>query len=157
MAQVTTMNETETTAALRLTRQFKAPREAVFKAWTDAKALAAWFGPEGMETRKVKMDPRPGGRFSLEMYEADGVYPVSGAFREVTPPERLVLSWIWGSGELEGLETVVTVELREKDGGTELTLTHEGLPSDRARELHGQGWTGSFNCLERYLADGKGQ
>ena len=152
MTQSNPVDAGETTAVLQLNRFFKAPRETVFRAWTDPEALAAWFGPEGVRARNVEVDPRPGGRFSLEMYETDGIYPLSGTFREVSPPERLVLSWVWGSGELEGLESVVTVELREKDGGTELTLTHAGLPTDRARVMHGHGWTGSFNCLEQFLA-----
>lgn len=138
---------------LRLTRHIKASREAVFKAWTDPVALAAWFGPEGVKTRNVNIDPRPGGAFSLEMYEPDGVYPLSGVYREVRPPERLVFSWIWGHGELAGLETTVTIELRERDGGTELTLLHEGLPTPTAVEKHEGGWIGCFNCLERYFAD----
>jgi uncharacterized protein YndB with AHSA1/START domain len=154
MTPTNLLGKTEARPVLRLTRRFDAPREAVFRAWTDAAALATWFGPEGVKTRQVVSDPRPGGRFSLEMYESDGVYPVSGAYREVMPPERLVLSWIWGNGELEGLETLVTVELREKDGGTELTLIHEGLPTDVARGKHEGGWVSSFDCLERFLADG---
>lgn len=150
-------DESATLPILRLTRHFKAPREAVFRAWTDPKALAAWFGPDGVQSRNVVIDARAGGRFSLEMYESDGVYPVAGVYREVTPPDRLVLSWIWGNGELEGLETVLTIELREKDGGTELTLTHEGLPTDTARGKHAEGWSSSLDCLERFLADGSAQ
>ncbi len=155
MTPTNLLDETGTRPVLRLTRHFNAPREAVFRAWTDAKALASWFGPDGTRTRKVEIDPRPGGRFSLEMYESDSVYPASGVYRELTPPERLVFSWVWGNGELKGLETVVTVELREKDGGTELTLLHEGLPTDVARGKHEGGWVSSFDCLERFLADGR--
>ncbi len=155
MTPTNLLDETQTRPVLRLTRHFNAPREAVFRAWTDPKALAAWFGPDGVQTRKVEIDPRPGGRFSLEMYESDGIYPVAGVYREVAPPERLVLSWIWGNGELEGLETIVTIELRKKDGGTELTLLHEGLPTDVARGKHEGGWVSSFDCLERFLADGQ--
>lgn len=142
----------ESRPTLRLTRQINAPREAVFKAWTDPEALTAWFGPEGVKTRNVRVDPRPGGQFSLEMYEPDNVYPLSGTYREVNPPERLVFSWIWGHGELDGLETTVTIELRERDGGTELILLHEGLPTPTANEKHEGGWIGCFNCLERYLS-----
>lgn len=155
MTPTNLLDETGTRPVLRLTRHFNAPREAVFRAWTDAKALASWFGPDGTRTRKVEIDPRPGGRFSLEMYESDSVYPASGVYRELTPPELLVFSWVWGNGELKGLETVVTVELREKDGGTELTLLHEGLPTDVARGKHEGGWVSSFDCLERFLADGR--
>lgn len=152
MTPTSSGDDTATLPALRLVRRFSAPRDVVFRAWTDANALAAWFGPDGVQTRKVVAEPRPGGRFSLEMYESDGVYPVTGLYREVVPPERLVLSWIWGHGELQGLETIVTIELREKEGGTEMTLLHEGLPTAIARDKHKGGWVSSFDCLERFLA-----
>ena len=77
---------------LRLERHFAASPEAVFRAWTDPEALAAWFGPQGGETRKVAVDLRPGGRYSLEMIEPDGVHPLSGVYQEVAPPERLVMT-----------------------------------------------------------------
>ena len=137
---------------LRLERHFAASPEAVFRAWTDPEALAAWFGPHGVETRKVQIDLRPGGRYSLEMFEPDGVYPLSGVYREVTPPERLVMTWVWGHGELEGMEMLVTIELRAAKGGTDLTLTHEKLPSESAREKHQFGWTGCLDCLAQHLA-----
>ena len=142
----------EQTLTLRLERHFTAPPEAVFRAWTDPKALAAWFGPDGVSCRKVEVDLRPDGRYSLEMYEADGVYPLSGTYREVSPPDRLVFTWTWGHGELEGLEMLVTIELRAADGGTDLTLIHEKLPSDTACEKHQFGWTGCLDGLEQFLA-----
>lgn len=151
MAQTNRADDAAGQPVLRLARHFQAPRQAVFRAWTDPQALATWFGPEGVKTRNVEVDPRPGGTFRLEMYEADGVYSLSGVYREVVPPERLVFSWVWGHGELEGLETLVTIELQEKDGGTELTLVHEGLPTPTAREKHEGGWIGCFDCLDRHL------
>ncbi len=157
MDQTNLRDRPATPPVLRLTRHFKASREAVFRAWTEPDALAAWFGPDGVQTRNVVIEARAGGRFSLEMYEKDGVYPVSGLYREVRPPERLVLTWVWGHGELKGLETVVTVELRERDGGTDLTLVHEGLPTDLARGKHEGGWVGCFDCLERFLASEMGE
>lgn len=139
---------------LELSRHFAAPREAVFRAWTDPAALAAWFGPGSVTSRNVEIDLRPGGGYSLEMHESDGnIYPLSGVYREVTPPERLVFTWIWGHGELDGVEMLVTIELREKDGGTELRLIHEALPSATASEKHEQGWTGCLDSLESFLAD----
>ena len=137
---------------LRLERHFAAAPEAVFRAWTDPEALAAWFGPQGVKTRNVEVDLRPGGRYSLEMFEPDGVHPLSGVYQEVTPPERLVMTWAWGHGDLEGLEMLVTIELRPAKGGTNLTLIHERLPSDSARDKHQFGWTGSLDSLEQFLA-----
>ena len=140
------------TQSLRIERHFAASPEAVFRALTDPEALAAWFGPGNVACRNVQVDLRPGGRYSLEMYEPDGVYPLSGVYREVTPPERLVMTWAWGHGELNGVEMLVTIELRAAAGGTGLTLIHEKLPSDGAREKHEFGWTGCFDSLEKFLA-----
>ena len=151
MSQAMPIPEDET-RTLRLERHFAASPEAVFKAWTDPAALAAWFGPQGVETRNVEIDLRPGGRYSLEMCESDGVYPLSGVYREVTPPRRLVMTWVWGHGELDGLEMLVTIELASARGGTDLTLIHENLPSDTAREKHEGGWTGCLESLEQFLA-----
>jgi len=135
---------------LIITRHLRAPREAVFRAWTDPEALVQWFGPESVTARLVSLDPRPGGRYSLEMHGADGgVYPLSGEYREVSPPSRLVFTWIWGSGDFAGVETLVTVNLDDINGETRLTLTHERLANEHALELHNQGWTSTLGRLER--------
>lgn len=152
---------TETTAApqdglvLRLTRRFAAPREAVFRAWTDPEELAKWFGPDTAEARNIRIDLRPGGAYSLELHEADGtVFPLSGVYREVRPPERLVFTWTWGAGGMAGVETLVTVEFRTAGAGTEVALTHAGLPSADFRDKHEQGWTGTLGCLDRLVEQG---
>ncbi len=143
---------TDESLTLRLTRRLAASRERVFRAWTDPDALAAWYGPEGVQTRKVQVDLRPGGSYSLEMHEADGeVYPLSGVYREILPPQRLVMTWTWGHGVLDGLETLLTIELHEADGGTELVLLHERLPTQTARDKHEEGWTSALAVLEQYL------
>lgn len=138
---------------LRLTRVFAASPETVFRALTDPEALSRWFGPPGVACRNVQVDLRPGGRYSLEMAEADGsVYPLAGSYREVEAPRRLVMTWIWGHGELEGVETLVTIELREAAGGTELALTHENLPTPTALEKHQGGWIACFDSLDTFLS-----
>jgi len=153
MASSTANVAMDTVPALRLTRSFSAPREAVFKAWTDPEELAKWFGPTGITARDVKVDLRPGGNYSLMMVGEKGTHPLSGVYREIKAPERLVFSWIWGAGDLDGVEMQVTVEFEDtKDGGTMLTLTHERLPSLEASEHHTQGWTGCLDSLQEYLA-----
>ncbi len=145
----------EFAAALRLSRRFKAPREAVFRAFTDPAALAKWFGPENVNVTKVEVDLRPGGAYSMVFNAADGdTHGLSGVYREIDPPGRLVMTWVWDHGGMAGIETLVTIELAEASGETELTLTHEKLPSQEFRELHGQGWTSSFTCLDRVIAEG---
>jgi len=145
--------DTTTVPALSITRRFAAPREAVFRAWTDPEELAQWFGPAGATARDVEVDLRPGGHYRMTLIESNGVHPLSGVYREVNAPERLVFSWIWGHGEIAGVEMQVTIDFEEtKDGGTLLTLTHECLPSPLAREHHEQGWLGCLDSLQEHLA-----
>ena len=145
------MHESTIEADLELRRVFRAPRERVFRAWTEADALGAWFGPQGTTTRVAEFDPRPGGRYRFEMAEG-GEYVVGGLFREVVPPERLVFTWRWENGAFAGVETEVRITLADVDGGTELTLVHRRLPGGDARQKHADGWTGCFDCLARHLA-----
>jgi len=152
MASRQTSADVASVPALVLTRRLKAPREAVFRAWTRPDEMAQWFGPKGMTSRDVKIDLRPGGCYSLEMYGPDGTYPLSGVYREVAPPARLVFTWIWGHGEIAGVEMLVTLDFAEtKNGGTLLTLTHERLPSQSARDQHEQGWISTLDCLEEHV------
>jgi uncharacterized protein YndB with AHSA1/START domain len=80
------------------TRIFDAPRELVYRAWTDAKQLARWFPPEGFSSPRCEVDPRPGGVIRVDMKAPDGppfdgkVFPGPGVFREVVPNERLVFT-----------------------------------------------------------------
>jgi uncharacterized protein YndB with AHSA1/START domain len=80
------------------------------------------------------------------------IHKLSGVFREVVRPERLVYTWTWGQGDLGGIESLVTLEFVARGEATEVRLTHEMLPGQAACELHGAGWTGSFDCLDRALS-----
>jgi uncharacterized protein YndB with AHSA1/START domain len=71
-------------------RTFEAPRELVFKAWTEPAYLERWWGPAGFSTAGCTVDARPGGGFSLVMIAPSGLeLPVAGRFEEVAPPERI--------------------------------------------------------------------
>ena len=149
-AQVKTVHDDDT--VLTLTRTFAAPREAIFRAFTEAEILRTWWGPKGTTCPVAEIDARPGGRYRIEMHAPDGsVYVATGEFREVAPPERLVFTFIWCEGEMAGHETLVTVELRDHGGATELTLTHERFPDAAKRDMHNQGWSSSLDCLADIL------
>ncbi|HET6251173.1 MAG TPA: SRPBCC domain-containing protein [Tepidisphaeraceae bacterium] len=76
-----------------ITRVFDARRELVFKAWTDPAHLSRWWGPRPFTTPVCEMDVRPGGKYRIVMRSADGVdYPITGVFREVDSPRRLVMT-----------------------------------------------------------------
>ncbi len=150
-------NPTETEArVLHIKRRFTASRDAVFSALTDPEALAQWFGPEGVTVKVVSLDLRPGGGYSFEFHGSEGgFHALTGSYLEIERPKRLVATWIWGQGDYAGVETRVTYELSEVDGGTELSLTHENLVDAEARDKHDQGWTSTLGCLERFLQANK--
>ena len=80
---------------LVLERVFDAPRELVFKAWTDPKMMARWWGPTYFTNPVCELDARPGGAILIHMTSPDGTaYPMKGTFEEVVPPERLAFSAI---------------------------------------------------------------
>src|ERR1700692_616388 len=96
----------ENNIKLELSRVFDAPRELVFKAWTDPNQFKQWFGAaacDGSLLQSVKLNARIGGRYRIQVRRADGeFFTTVGIYRQVKPPERLVFTWAFerdGSGE----------------------------------------------------------
>ena len=139
--------------SLSLTRMFNAPRARVFEAFTREDAIQQWYGPEGFTVPSVRIDPRPGGKYRIEMHSPDGaVYVVVGEFREVKPPEKLVFSWAWLDGAGVGPSSLVTLTFAENAGQTELKLVHSGFATAESRDGHEKGWASSFESLAQMLA-----
>lgn len=118
---------TENKTELIITRTFKAPRELVWRAWTDPKHVMQWWGPNGFSNSSCEADLRTGGRFTLNMCAPDGnTYPCTGIYREIVEPERIVYdseadeSHPCGAGLPP--RSRVTVTFTEQDGKTTLTL-----------------------------------
>lgn len=108
---------------LAITRIFDAPRETVFKAWTDSQHLKRWWGPTGFTNPVCEIDLRPGGAIRIDMRAPDGtVYPMGGSFIEIAEPSRLVFTSIaldkQGDAMFENLNTVTF-----EDHGTQTKLT----------------------------------
>ena len=141
-----------------ITRVFDAPRELVFKMWTDPKHVAQWWGPKGFTNPVCEMDARPGGALRIVMRGPDGAeYPMTGVFREIAAPERLVFTNV--AVDKEGhplLEGLTTVTFAHEGGKTKLTLRTRavGLVAQAARMLEGMeaGWTQSIDRLEEHVA-----
>jgi uncharacterized protein YndB with AHSA1/START domain len=143
---------------LRLSRSFAAPREAVFRAFTDPAEMAKWWGPKGYTVPVCELDARPGGAWRTRMRDPDGgTHCVGGVYREVVPPQRLAFTLAWDGEGGPGHQTLVEIELAERGGTTTLTLTHERFETPEGRDKHAQGWSSSFDCLDAYLAGGSGQ
>jgi uncharacterized protein YndB with AHSA1/START domain len=138
-------------AAIALSRVFAAPRERVFRAWTDPAEVAGWWWPW---SPSVEIDLRVGGTYRLAaVHPAAGLLAVTGAFREVRPPERLVYTWRW-EGEADAAETLVTVEFRAlADGATEVALAHDRFPSVDLADRHRQGWDDCLDRLEDHVRE----
>jgi uncharacterized protein YndB with AHSA1/START domain len=139
---------------LTITRIFDAPRSLVFKAWTDSDHIARWWGPRGFKSDVIKNDLRPGGAYRIHMLGPDGDHWTQGVYREVVPPERLVMvgSWADAQGNPTRPETTLTLLFEDVGGKTKLTLHNAIFESVTARDLHNGGWNSSLDCLAEYLA-----
>ncbi len=133
-------------------RVFDAPRELVFKVWTEPEHISKWYGPEGTETRVDEYDFTVGGAWKYVMVMPDGSEkPIVGVFTEITPPERVVTTDT--SEQAGGL--VLTVSFEDLGGRTKLTLhtLHTSVEQKEMHEKYGvmTGWQSSFNRLEEHL------
>ncbi len=140
-----------------LTRIFDAPRELVYRMWTEPEHMARWWGPDCFTNPVCEMDVRPGGALRIVMRGPDGTeYPMTGTFREVAPPERLVLSTIARDAEEKPLlENLISVTFAAEGGQTKLTVQSEatGLVPISAQMLAGmeEGWSQSLVRLAALL------
>lgn len=144
--------QSQTEHSLNLKRTFAAPRERVFRAWTDVKQFALWFHPSAEYTTVISaLDLRVGGAYSLEMHHKDGnVHKLEGRYKEVRPPEKLVFTWQWQRGDFP-TETLVTVEFRDLGSSTEVSLLHQNFTNIEDRDKHNEGWSGCLGQLEAFL------
>ena len=139
---------------LRMERVIAATPERLFELWTDPEELAKWWGPEGFTTPTYAMDVRPGGRWHTTMRRPDGSeHVVSGIYRAIEPPRRLVFTWGWDDDAgMRGHETEVTVTFKPAPGGTRMTLLQQTFVDADSRNRHQHGWGSSFVCLTREAA-----
>jgi len=138
---------------LEIKRFINAPRERVYRAWTDPAQLKEWWGPEGVRTRKFSADTHVGGKYRWDLLNQEGEeMSVFGEYRELIPGKKIVFTWKWDDDDdWKPHNSVVTIELSDRDGGTELTLIHEKLPSEASRDRHNEGWTSVLDRLEKFF------
>ena len=146
-------NNADAERELIIRRTFDAPRELVFRAWTEPQLLAQWSCPRGFTCSENRGELRVGGAFSACMRSPEGTeHRLRGVYREIVPPERLVFTHCWVDERgTPGPETLVTVILAERGGRTEM-MFHQGLfASIAARDGHEQGWASCFERLAELL------
>jgi uncharacterized protein YndB with AHSA1/START domain len=138
-----------------ITRIFEAPRERVFRAWTDPDEVAAWFGPESLDTprERIHIDLRVGGRYELTMVQRGGgtEFPVAYEILELVEPELIVLRSdpMPDVGMHEG--TVLRVEFHDHGAKTRMTLS-DGPYTPEGRGHAEAGWSAAFDKLAAVVA-----
>lgn len=137
--------------SLQIKKIIKAKRQKVFEAWTQPDLMNQWYTP-GNRTIRASCDLRIGGAYQVEMKgEKDGqnvTHTTGGVYRKIIPNELLSFTWGW-AGDSEP-ETLVTVTLRDVEGGTELTLVHERFADTESRDGHQQGWAACLENLDKF-------
>jgi Uncharacterized conserved protein len=129
----------ERVPTIKIIREFDAPRERVFRAWTDPELYAQWVGPRSVTTKVTKWTARTGGEWAFtNLVDGQEVASFFGSFHEVRAPERLVWTFTW-----EGAPDGVSLE----------TMTFEELPGGRTR-VTGLSVVESFETREQILASG---
>ncbi len=138
-----------------ITRIFEAPREQVFRAWTDPHEVASWYGPSHMEAPvdRIHIEPRVGGRWELTMVRADGgdgEFSIGYEIIELVEPELLVMRSdpMPEMGMHEG--TVVRVELHDHGAKTRMTLSDGPMPSAGASHAE-TGWIAALDKLDTHI------
>jgi uncharacterized protein YndB with AHSA1/START domain len=142
---------------ITLTRTFNAPREKVWRTWTEPEYFAQWFGvpPVAAPVSTIKMDVRPGGEWQATMIsETDGTrIPFIGVYKEVIKPEKLVFILENVEDRTDPNVELATVILNEKDGKTEMIFSQSGhLPEKEYAVGLKQGYTSFFDRMEACVA-----
>jgi uncharacterized protein YndB with AHSA1/START domain len=135
---------------LLITRVIDAPRTLVFKAWTTPEHLVRWWGPKNYTAPSIKMDFRPGGSYRACIRSPEGIDEwMTGVYREIVEPERIVFTFRWEEDGERGRETLVTVTFADHNGKTRLHVHQGFFESVEQRDSHHGGWS---ECLDRLVA-----
>jgi len=168
MAERSDVPTTAEERTLLIERIFDAPRELVWKAWSDPAMVQRWWGPKGFAAPAVEVDFRVGGKylFAMQSPEFNNGEPIwsTGVYREIVPLERIVCTDCladangnvvpathYGMTEDFPLEMLVTVEFEDIGGRTRMTLRHEGIPAGEMSEGAEAGWNESLDKLAESL------
>jgi uncharacterized protein YndB with AHSA1/START domain len=134
-------------------KELSASPAEVFAAWIDPESLAIWMSPSG-EPTEADLDPRVGGSYHIVMRMQGKEYDHRGEYRVIEPPSKLVFTW--RSPATDFKDTLVTIEIKPREKGCELVLTHEAFTRDEAVEGHTKGWTAIMERLDTATSPRRG-
>lgn len=135
---------TPTDREIRIERVFDAPRDRVFAVYTDPELIPEWWGPRGTTTIVDRMEPRTGGRWRFVMRNTDGSESAfQGAYREVTPPERIVQTFEWEP--MAGHVSVETATFEDLGDRTKVITTSIFHTTEERDGMLASGMEGGLN------------
>lgn len=136
--------------SLKVTRLIKAPRERVFEVWTMPSEIKNWL----CHVTSAKIDLRVGGKYHFVASGGEcGNTGIQGEYREINPPSRLVFTWSFlGNDGMKGEdETLVTVDFIDRNGATEVQISHDLFQNQETCDKHSEGWNACLDKLEKLV------
>jgi len=135
---------------LVIERLIDAPRDFVFRTWIDPRMGLIWWGLPDAPATHVQIEFRVGGAWSGRQRKTDGrELRQKGVFREITPPERLVFTFVWEDASGRGQESLVSIHFGEEAGRTRLTLNERPFRSREVRDANAVEWS---HAIDRFVA-----
>jgi uncharacterized protein YndB with AHSA1/START domain len=134
---------------IEIRRVIPASREEVFAAWTDPEGIRVWMCPGDVTETEARLDVRVGGDYKIIMKSPGGAHVHTGTYHVVDPPSKLAFTWITEATDFS--PSLVSVELFEREGETELVLTHERMPRADVLPRYKAGWETIAEKLAKYL------
>jgi len=138
--------------SLTMERHFNVPKKDVYIAWTTRDALESWFAPtKEMTTIVHELELHVGGNYRIEILESnEESHKIHGSYVLLNPYDQIAFTWEWESDEQQ-VNSLVTINLTEKNGVTKMQLTHEKLASQESVNLHSEGWMGCLAQLDDFI------
>jgi len=146
---------------VQLKRVYQATAEEVYQAWINPDALNKWFGPASHTSKVEKMDLREGGGYQIRMIpvvddhsctgDASEDSVCAGQYIKIIPNKTLVMTFNWIEGGEDMGETLLSIDINTTDNGTEVSLTHERIPSSDLCKAHQDGWESTLVCLDEFI------
>ena len=124
----------------------------VFSLWSKPEHMKRWMGPQDFSCPEAEIDFRVGGAYRGMIKSAEyGENWFGGVYREIVPSKRLVFTFAWDNdGPSDGVETLVTIDLEEREGKTVQTFHQRPFTSVERRDSHVGGWSSAFDRLGTY-------
>ena len=138
---------------LEMKRVLPAAPSVVFSAFSEPDKLAQWWGPEGFTVPRLAFDPHVGASYRIEMQPPDGQpFHLTGEFRDVDPHVRLAFTFVYEQPDPDDVDTLVELSFRDLGESTEVVFTQGPFKTAARRDLHRDGWTDTFDKLERFIS-----